>query len=76
MGLRCAGQLAGDRGGLQGSSPRRAPFPRGPPFLLSQGHPQGERQSQLKPELEVVLAGPGRTGPQAELSVRTLVEPR
>lgn len=66
-------------GGRRDRAPEGDPLPWGPPFQVflaqlwartGEGHPQGERGSRLKPELEVVLAGPGIGGPWASPAVK------
>lgn len=84
MGLRCAGQLAGDGWGLQDSSPAGDPFPWGPPYQVflapcgaraGLGHPRGEK-SLPDARARDGPGGAGTKGAQAEQSVRTLVEPQ
>lgn len=83
MGLRCAGQLAGDGWGLQGSSPRGGPLSlgatissvSGPAWGQSWSGPSpGEEKIQTEARVRGGPGGAGHEGAQAELSVRTLVE--
>lgn len=69
--------------GPPGSRPRGGPLPWGPPFQVflaqlwaraGQGFPQGERET-IQAEARA-RGGPGRPEAQAELRVRTLVQPR
>lgn len=63
MGLRWAGQLAGDSGGCWDRGPEGSPF-LGAAISALSGPSPGGRQVQLKSEPEVVLVGQGIRDPK------------